>query len=739
MKVICIGNYPPRQCGIATFTENLVQSIIKAADSRFELFEIEIIAMNDAGQNYSYPPMVTHAISDQILENYIKAASYVNRSKANVCLLQHEYGIFGGESGILLLALLRRIKIPVITTFHSVLEKPSFHQKEIMHKIAAHSARVVVMNELAIDILEEIYQVPRTKLLRIQHGVPDFASMKPQLKTKPPEWKERKVMLTFGLIGRSKGIETVLRALPEIVKNHPKVLYVVLGKTHPSILRFAGEEYREFLYKIIKDLNIENHVHFINQYVNELDLMSYLNAADIYVTPYLNKAQITSGTLSYAVASGCAVLSTPYWHAEEMLTSERGKLFDFHDSQQLSQMVNDLLQDPSELERLKKNAFDYGKQMTWSIIGNSYLSLFHETIAESKVTNKAYGKPFSMPDLDIKHLIRLTDNIGILQHARTCIPYYKTGYCLDDNSRALNLCLLGWKKTKKEKLLKLMEVYLSYILYMQKRDGSFNNLLSFDRMIITEDPSDDTFGRAFWALGLLINESPNDAMAQLGIDMIRRSESQLLKLRYARGYANSIMGLAQYIQRFPDQERYCCLMKDLADRLCDQYDKCRHQDWHWFEDTLTYDNGLLPASLYKAYRINADDRYLKIAEESRLFLESHCFQSKWLSLIGNKIWLNEEEEFDHVGQQPIDAMAMIIMYDSAYQALKNKKFIEKIKICFQWFVGYNDLNVTLIDSETKGCSDGIEAFNINRNQGAESTISYLISLLIAEPYFELDT
>lgn len=738
MRVICIGNYPPRQCGIATFTENLVQSIIKGAEARFEEFEIEIVAMNDSGQNYSYPPIVSLSISDHKKEEYIKAAAFINKSKFDICLLQHEYGIFGGESGILLLALLRRINIPIITTIHSVLEKPSFHQQEIMRKITFHSSKVVVMNALAIDILEKTYDVPRDKVFRIQHGVPDFASLMLKFNSKPAPWEQRRVMITFGLIGRSKGIETVLRALPEIAKKHPDILYVVLGKTHPSILRYAGEEYRDFLKQLVIDLKIEKHVSFINQYVKELDLMSYLQSAEIYVTPYLNKAQITSGTLCYAVASGCAVISTPYWHAEELLTKDRGKLFDFHDSQHLSKIVNELLQDSSELKRLQKNAFDYGKTMTWSIIGNSYLSLFHETLAEFKISSKTPHNFFPKPPFDITHLLRLTDDTGILQHARTSIPYYKTGYCIDDNSRALLLCLMAWKKQKNAKLLRLIDVYMSFILFMQQKDGSFNNLLSFERKAIIEELSEDTFGRAFWALSYLIYVAPNDALAQLGIDMIRRSEPMLSKLRYARGYANSIMGLTQYIIRFPDQEKYCCLLKDMADRLCDQYEKYRRKDWYWFEESLTYDNGLLPASLYKAFIITRNERYLKIADESRLFLESKCFHHGWLSLVGNKMWLNDEAEYAHLGQQPIDAMAMIIMYDSAYHATKNNDLIEKVKICFRWFYGYNDLNIRLVDFDTKGCCDGIEEFNINRNQGAESTISYLISLLIAEPFFEWD-
>ena len=298
MKVICLGNYPPRQCGIATFTENLIQAILKAADIHDVSIDLEVIAMNDCGKNYSYPAIVNQVICSQVMDDYIRMADYINNSGADLCLLQHEYGIYGGESGVLLLALLRRLKIPVVSTLHTVLQKPSFHQKEVMLKIAAYSSGIVVMNNLAINFLTDIYNVPRGKITRIEHGVPDFDFYRSQLATAPTDWIDRKVMLTFGLIGRSKGIETAIRALPAIVSRHPEILYVVLGKTHPHVLHYSGEEYRDFLLSLVKKLNLEANVVFINEYVSELELMSYLKNADIYVTPYLSKAQITSGTLS---------------------------------------------------------------------------------------------------------------------------------------------------------------------------------------------------------------------------------------------------------------------------------------------------------------------------------------------------------------------------------------------------------------------------------------------------------
>lgn len=735
MKVICIGNYPPRQCGIATFTENLVQSILKAAKIKNEIFDLEIIAMNDADQEYLYPAFVTKAISDKKKEDYVEAANYINQSGADICLVQHEYGIYGGESGLLLLALLRRLKVPIITTCHTVFQKPTFHQREVLQKIAAYSSKIVVMNQLAIGFLEESFLINPKKVIRIQHGVPDFRTLESSKLSTPNKWKNRKVILTFGLIGRSKGIDMVLRALPEVVKEHPAVLYVVLGKTHPSIVRCEGEEYREHLKDMIRELGIENNVMFINKYVNEKDLMNYLKAADIYATPYQNKAQITSGTLSYAVASGCAVISTPYWHAEELLADNRGKLFDFNDTHDLSNIILDLLANPTELNSLQNKAFEYGKSMTWPIIGDSYLSLFHQTIAENRLSKKDVCNAIPKPKFDLTHLYRLTDRIGILQHARTSIPYFKTGYCLDDNSRALVLSLYAWNKTKDDKILELMDVYISYISFMQQQDGSFNNFLDFQRTSFVDGISDDALGRTFWALGCLVNLAPTDSMFQIGLDMSYRFENQLKNLTYARGYANGIFGLEQLIKRFPDQEKYRIMLNDLANKLCYKYENSKIEDWNWFEDTISYDNGLMPASLYVAYQITQNKRYLQIAEESRLFLESKCFREEWLSLIGNVRWLRKGDDFTLFAQQPVDALAMVIMYEKAYQVTKDAEMINKLLLSFYWYLGYNDLNISLIDSETNGCHDGIEEFNINRNQGAESMISYLLSYHIAEPYF----
>ncbi|MCX6874054.1 MAG: glycosyltransferase [Verrucomicrobia bacterium] len=736
MKIICLGNYPPRHCGIATFTENLVTAVLQAADLHGVALEVEVIAMNDGGKTYDYPAIVKQVIRHRCLDDYVQMAELINNSGAELLLLQHEFGIFGGESGVLLLALLRRITIPIVSTFHTVLQNPGFHQHEVMRKIAAYSSRIVVMNGMAIDFLVDAYGVPREKISRIEHGTPDFKDHANHLPPTPAAWSERRILLTFGLLGRSKGLETALRALPAIVATHPDVLYVVLGKTHPHVVQYSGEEYREFLHLLVAELQLQTHVVFINEYVSELTLMSYLKSADIYITPYLHKTQITSGALSYAVSAGCAVISTPYWHAEELLAHGRGCLFDFGNHRQLAAIVNRLLDTPEELAHLQHRARDYGAALSWPMIGKQYLEVFNAAINHCPDPGLAPRPRPAMPhpEFEVVHLKRLTDDTGLLQHARTSVPFYEAGYCLDDNARAIVVCLAAWNRFHTRTYLELLDKYLAYITRMQRKDGSFANYMTYERTVL-DDSSDDSHGRVIWALGYLIRFAPTNSLFQLGHELFEHSLPLLTKLCHARGYANCILGVYHYLKRFPDQERFLRLLQVLADKLCEQFARHQREHWDWFENSMTYDNGLLPAALYRAYEISGQARYLRIADASRLFLESKCFRHAWLSLIGNRQWLHVDHAGDIFAQQPVDAMAMVLLYESAWEATGDSAHLDKLRLSFEWFLGHNDLNIGLLDVESKGCNDGIEEFNINRNQGAESNLAYLMSWLVAEPFF----
>ena len=736
MKIVCIGNFPPRQCGIATFTENLSKAILQAAKIHKSDIELEVIAMNDDGQTYDYPEMVKVTVNERDKEDYIRTAWYINESGADLCLLQHEYGIFGGESGVLLLTLLRNLKIPLVSIFHTVLAKPNFHQLEVLKKIAGYSSRIVIMNGIATGFLRDIYQVPVEKIMLIPHGVPDFESFRDQLLPKPASWENRKVILTFGLISRSKGIETMIKALPAIVNRFPEVLYMVLGKTHPHVLKYSGDEYREFLTDLASQLGVDKHVQFVNEYVSEIELMSYLAAADLYVTPYLNKAQITSGTLSYALSGGCAIVSTPYWHAEELLSNERGMLFDFGNHKQLSEKVNHLLEYPDLLTQLQHLAYNYGRTMAWPVIGGTYLSLFEQVIGELQTVKgiESHRSVVHHPEPDFNHLIQMTDDTGLLQHALYCVPHYPSGYSLDDNARALVVALIAWQKYQDPEVYRLIIRYLAYIIHMQQKDGSFLNFLTYYRTMMENDLSDDVLGRTCWALGYLVRYAPNDALFNAGYELLMSTIGQLDNLTYARGYANSILGLYHYSKRFPDHERILNLTVRLGKHLTERFHFFKQQQWPWFEETITYDNGIIPAALFKAYDITGQQDFLEVAEQSLEFLESKCFRNEWLSLIGNRKWLRMNGDYEIFAQQPIDAMAMVMMYESAYVTLKREEYLTKMKISFQWFFGDNDLGLPLLDSSTGGCMDGIEEFCINLNQGAESSISYLMARFIVDPY-----
>lgn len=740
MKIICLGNYPPRQCGIATFTENVVTALENAAKASNLILEIEVIAMNDVGQSYNYPAIVTKIIRDQHQEDYIKAAAYINASNADICIVEHEYGIFGGNSGLMLISLLRKLTVPVVTTFHSVLQKPNFHQKEVLKKIAAYSSGIIVMSKLAIHFLKEVFEVPAAKIFLVEHGVPDFEVLKSIVPNSPAHWKGKKVMMTFGLIGRSKGIETAIKALPSIVEKHKDLLYVIIGKTHPHVVRHEGEAYRDSLKQLVSKLKLDEHVEFMDEYLSEEQLVSNLLAADLYVTPYHNKAQITSGTLCYALGGGCAVFSTAYWHAEEVLQNGTGRLFEFGDWRDLSKQINEVLDDPNLLCSLKQNAYEYGKKISWPLISNKYLRIFknlasianhHEIHLESQYQLIDY--PFNL-----QHIIRLTDDVGILQHAIGCTPNFKAGYCLDDNARALLLSMMSYRQFKEPKYLQITIKYLSYINHMQNKDGIFKNFMTFTHETFDNDESDDATGRTIWALGYLIRHAPNDSIFQLAMEIFHRAIGQIKNMNHKRGFANCILGLHHYIRRFPDQDKFIMLMDELATKICDGYDEFSKENWKWFEPIISYDNGLLPASLYRAYEITGKERFLEIADASTQFLESKCFSNEHLSLIGSNRWLKMDEDYELYAQQPIDAMAMVVLYNCMYRIKKDAKTAEKLRNSFKWFLGFNDHDLPLYDIETCGCNDGIEEFSINRNQGAESTIAYHIAWLVAAPYFEIE-
>lgn len=733
MKIAYLSSYTPRECGIATFNYNLIRAInADKADGSLNGF---VVAMNDSDdlEEYDYPAEVKFKVRQEQQKDYIKAAEFINNSDVDACVIQHEFGIYGGESGVYLLPLISRLNKPLITILHTVLREPTFMQQIIIREIAKQSSKIVVMSRRAVDFLKNIYNIPEEKIQRIEHGVPDLEPATDNPVNNLPSFKNKRVLFTFGLISRNKGLETVIKALPAIVENHPDVMYVVLGNTHPGVRKNSGEEYRDSLRKLAKDLHVDEHLTFINQFVSEEELHSYLTACEIYVTPYLNEAQITSGTLSYAVGAGAAVLSTPYWHAQELLESRRGRLFDFKDFESLSTAVNDLLDHPKMLEELKINAFNYGLTLRWPAIGREYTTLIKDSVSQPlTIRNKARHIIDSdiIPEFNLSHVKRLTDDTGIVQHAKYGIPNLKEGYCLDDNSRALIMALMAFEQNKNKEALDLLPIYLSYIQYMQLDDGNFRNFLSFRREYLDEVGSEDSFGRTIWALGYLINSAPNNSYKEFAEELFQRSIPHFKALHHLRGLANTIIGLSYYLQVHRYNEGLIEQLKELTQPLLDVYDFNKGENWHWFEDKLSYDNAILPLALLHSAEITGNERAMEIAYESIEFLDSLTLSKGYLSPVGSDGWYYRNGDMAIFDQQAIESMAMVLMYFKAYDVSGEKQFLSKMYLCYQWFLGENTLRLPLYDHETKGCCDGLQPGGLNRNQGAESTLAYFISHLL---------
>ena len=739
IKFACISTFLPRKCGIATFTKNFIDSIINNNLKKGIKKEAYVVAVNDHNQNYEYPDIVKYIIRDSYQLDYLKAVKFINYSDADICIIQHEFGIFGGESGVYILPLIRKLEIPCIVIFHTVLKEPSYTEKAIVNEIGKMAERVVVMNKIAVDFLVKIYDVPREKIIFIEHGIPDFDFIKSRSYKKKFHLTDKKVLLTFGLLSRNKGIETVIQALPRVIKRHPDIIYIVLGKTHPNVVRVSGEEYRNYLELLVEKNNLREYVYFHNHFVSGDELFEYLSAADIYITPYLNEAQMTSGSLSYAIGSGSAVISTPYWHAKELLSEGRGKLFNFGDSEELADILIELLDNPQEMDALRKKAYKYGRKRIWPEIGAKYLKLISDTLktyANKKITKQAIIDPSILPTFCLKHIKRLTHNIGIVQHAKYNVPNLKEGYSLDDNARALLMSLMAYQQIKDEDALELIPTYLSFIGYMQNDNGTFRNLLSFNRDYLDESGTEDSFGRTIWALGYLIHYPANQGYFQISREMFFKASQNFDKLETLRGMAFTINGIYHYLHRFPSDEIMSKALRDLSYKIVKEYTNERENEWMWFEPKLTYSNAIIPLSLFYSSEIANDSKIFHIAKESMKFLEKVTFRRGYISPVGNNGWYEKGGKCAQYAQQPIDVVDMMLLFYQAYFVTKDENYIDKMKTSFLWFLGDNDLGLPLYDFETCGCFDGLESYGINRNQGAESTIAYLIAHLLVLSAFE---
>lgn len=740
-KVALITSYLPRKCGIATFTSHLLNSLSAAAPGRFDPL---VVALHGGGAE-KYQDPVKFEIRQHVRGDYLDAADYLNFSHVDLVSVQHEFGLFGGEAGSYLSLLLRRLKAPIVTTLHTVLQTPDEHYHKATLDLCHCSDKLITMNERGVTMLGDIYGAAAQKIELIPHGIPDLPFVDSNYYKHKFGLEGRRTILTFGLLNANKGIEVMLRALPTVIAADPSVIYLILGMTHPNVLKHEGESYRFSLQRIVKELHLDNHVRFYNRFVSDEELHNFLCATDVYVTPYHSAVQLTSGTLSFAVGTGKAVVSTPYWAAQELLAQGRGRLVPFGDSAQMGQTIVKILQDDLVFYSMRRRAYDYGRTRTWPAIGELYADLFAHTepmpaspLRPLTPGPEAGGTP-ELPDPSLDHIFRLSDDTGLLQHANYIIPNREHGYCTDDNARGLILLSRYYLEYPEPEALRLLDTYLSFVLHAQQPDGSFRNFMNFDRTWVPHEPAHDAFGRTLWALGTVMALAPAPSYISIVKEYFDRSVP-LIHRQFPRGLAYSIIGMCDYLRPFPGASDIKRELELSADALANQYEECNYPDWRWFEDNLTYDNGVLPHALFAAARMLNQKRYLQIAREATEFLLSQTFNGTYFHWVGCKGWFERGGAKAAYDQQPIDAASMVLLLRAAYDATQDTQYLRLQRKAFDWFLGANDGHTPLYDFRTAGCYDGLIPNGVNLNQGAESTLSYLLSLLeVIESCALLDT
>jgi glycosyltransferase involved in cell wall biosynthesis len=727
-KIAFVSSFLPRKCGIATFTNDLINSVSTYAGSEFSPL---VVAMSN--DNYEYREPVAFEIRPNVKNDYISAAEYLNFSNVHAVSIQHEFGLFGGAAGSYLSLFLDNVNAPIITTLHTIISEPQPDYYKSMVQLCAASDRLVVMNGRGIKMLAETYNVPLDKIELIPHGLPDLSFVDSSYYKHKFGFDDRKTILTFGLIGRGKGIEVMLEAMPEIIRAEPRALYIVLGVTHPELVKFEGESYRLSLQRMVKDLGIQNNVIFYNRFVSDAELHDFLCATDIYATPYLHREQLTSGTLAFAVGSGKAVVSTPYWAAEELLEDGRGKLVRFGDSKDLAQAVVEILKNETLFHSMRRKAYDYGRTRTWPVLGEPYWKLFSRarsfasTPAATAKTSQSTTL-LELPDPRLDHLIRLTDDTGLLQHAKFIIPDRSNGYCTDDNARAIVVMTKYFKQYSSPEALKLFEYYLSFLCHSLRPDGTVYNFMDYNRNFRIDEPAHDALGRTLWAFGSVI-ASPPVAFYLSVIKEFFDYAAKHIPSMAPRGMAYSIFGLSDYLIQFPGASEIKRLLAHAADSLVELNKKHSASGWNWFEEFITYDNAILPASLFTAALALGEKKYLRVAEKTCSFLLENTYNGRHFSFVGSNGWYPKGKQRAQFDQQPIEVASTVIMLRTAYEATMNTEYLKLQRKAFDWFLGENDLHMPVYDFQTKGCCDGLGAGGVNINQGAESIVSFLLALL----------
>ncbi len=745
-RVAIIGNYLPRQCGIATFTTGLCDAI------HAEYADTELLALpvNDTPEGYDYPARIRFELSQDELASYRQAADFLNFSNIDLVCLQHEYGIFGGPSGAHILELLRRLQMPIVTTLHTVLREPNADQRLVMEEIAALSDRLIVMSRQASEILQEVFRVPSSKIDLIPHGIPDLAFTDPSFYKDAFGTEGKEVLLTFGLLSPNKGIENVIKALPSILSRHPNVVYMISGVTHPHILRREGDVYRASLQKLAKDLGVESSVIFRNRFVTPEELIELIGAADIYITPYKHKGQVVSGTLAYALSAGKAIISTPYLHAVELLDGERGVLVPFDDPQTIADKTIELLDNTTARHAMRKRAYLYTRDMVWNRVAEQYMGSFervyNERLRNPRATFSAQNTEKSLdrlPAVKLDHLHRMTDSTGIVEHAVFIVPNYPEGYSTDDNARALIVAILleefggGVQRSS----LELASRYLAFLwLAFDPVTRRFRNCLSYERQWQEPEGSEDSHGRALWGLGTVLGRTKHAGLRGAAGRLFELAVPAAVEFKSPRACAFALLGLQEYLESFSGDRAALNAADTLANRLLESYLANRSEDWKWFEKVLAYSNARLPQALIRAGMRTSNDAMVSAGLEALEWLVrvQRCDIKGHFVPVGSHGFYSTKTEKARFDQQPIEACGAVSAYLQAYRATGKGRWRKEAWTAFNWFLGDNDLQVALYDPTTGGCRDGLHPDRANENQGAESTLSFLMALLEMRTLEEAD-
>src|SRR6267378_6010229 len=744
-RIAVIGNYLPRHCGIATFTTDLCDAI----SNEFGVARLFAVPVNDTESGYGYPERVRLALAQDDLSSYEQAAEFLNFTNFDLVCLQHEYGIFGGPAGGHILHLLRTLKMPVVTTLHTVLREPNPDQRRVMEEIAELSDRLIVMSELSSQFLQEIFKVPGSKIDMVPHGVPDLPFLDPNFFKDRFGVEGKAVLLTFGLLSPNKGIENVIEALPQILSKHKNVVYIVAGATHPHILRREGDNYRAHLQALAKEVGVESSVIFHNRFVSPEEMVEFIGAADIYITPYRHEAQVVSGTLAYALGAGKAIISTPYWHANEFVEDRRGAPVPFQNPGAIAHKTIELLDTPAIRHAIRKRAYLFAREMIWKRVAQGYMESFSRVRSDrlqtphvqfsARVTPKSLNV---LPALNLNHLHRLTDDLGMFQHSIFTIPIYGEGYTTDDNARALIFAVSLEQVTSdnpgnrgsaaSKSSADLPSRYLSFLEHaFNPANGRFKNFLALDRRWNESQGSQDCHGRALWGLGTVLGRSADQGLRSAAGRLFEFSIPVAVEFRSPRASAYTLIGIQEYLNSYPGDRDAQKVRSVLSRRLLEMYQSIRTPDWQWFEDVLAYGNARLPQAMLLVGSACADDHMVSAGLEALdwLLKTQHCEANHHFVPIGSQGFYHQGGEKARFDQQPIEAAGAVSACLEAYRVTGDSRWRSEAWSAFNWFLGDNDLQLPLYDPETGGCRDGLHPDRANQNQGAESTLSFLMALL----------